>query len=203
MPSGPSTQAKVSQRPRGAVDRLWPLYGAIVLLAAVLPHLQSLGFDFVWDDKAMIGPELQIREPGDLVRLWNTPFDTLVRDPIPHNTYFRPLSILSLALDRTVYGSNPGGFHLTNLVAYALACILLWLFAWELSGRAGLAALGTAVFALHPTHPESVDFIAGRTDVICGLFVFASLWAAARWGPRLRNDWLKLWPAAALLFLGL
>ena len=196
MPSRQSTQAQVSQR-------FSPLYGAMVLLAAVLPHIQSLGFDFVWDDKVMIGPQLQIWGPGDLVRLWNTPFDTLLRDPLLHNAYFRPISILSLALDRALYSSSAQGFHLTNLVAYALACLFLWLFAWELSGRAGLAALGTCVFALHPTHPESVDFIAGRTDVICGVFVFASLWVAARWGPRIQNDWLKLAPASALLLLGL
>src|SRR5258705_955967 len=199
MPSAPSTQAKVSHTPRG----LWPLYGALVLLAAVLPHLPSLSYDFVWDDKVMIGPQLDLHGPADVARLWATPFDTLLRDPLLHNTYFRPISILSLALDRAIYNSSAAGFHFTNLVAYALACLFLWLFAWELSGRAGLAALGTCVYALHPTHPESVDFIAGRTDVICGLFVFASLWAAARWGPPIRNAALKLAPAAAVRVLAL
>src|SRR5882672_8650816 len=198
MPHSTSAQPKISQRsPR------WPLLAAAVLLAAVLPHLKSLDYGFVWDDQVMIGPQLALQGPADLVRLWNTPFDTLLRDPLLHNTYFRPVSILSLAADRALYGSGASGFHLTNLACYALACLFLWLFAWELSGQPWLAAAGTCVYALHPIHPESVDFIAGRTDLLCGLFLFASLWAAARWGPRTRSLWLKLWPASIFLLLSL
>jgi tetratricopeptide (TPR) repeat protein len=151
----------------------------------------------------MIGPALDITGPSDLLRLWQIPFDTLLRDPLLHNAYFRPLSVLSLALDRAVYGSNPAGFHVTNLVAYAAACLFLWLFAWELTARPALSAAGAIVFALHPAHPESVDFIAGRTDVICGVFLFASLWAAARWGLRIRRPAWKLLPSALLLLLAL
>src|SRR5439155_819575 len=73
---------------------------------------------------------------------------------------------------------------------------------WSLlAGLVLLAAAGACVFALHPTHPESVDFIAGRTDLLSGAFLFATLWAAARWGPRIRNAWLKLWPSSIFLLL--
>jgi tetratricopeptide (TPR) repeat protein len=186
-----------------AWGRRWPILAGIVLLAALLPHLRSLGYGFVWDDQVMIGPQLDLGGLGDLARLWGTPFDSLLRDPLLHNTYFRPVSILSLAVDRAVYASSPEGFHLTNLILYGAGCIFLWLFAWELSGQPVLAAAGTCVFALHPTHPESVDFIAGRTDLLCGLFLFASLWAAARYGPRISDVWRKLVPSAALLLLAL
>ncbi|TMQ48528.1 MAG: tetratricopeptide repeat protein [Candidatus Eisenbacteria bacterium] len=218
MPPARAAQDKASQAPRPvpsgaqAVDRkpsrpgttpLWPLFALLVILAALVPHLKTLDYDFVWDDKVMIGPVLDLSGPADLVRLWSTPFDSLLRDPVLHNTYFRPVTLLSLALDRAIYGSQPAGFHLTNLVAFAAACLFLWLLAWELSGTPGLAALGAVVFALHPTHPESVDFIAGRTDVISGAFLFASLWAAARWGPRSRNWFLALLPSSVLLLLAL
>ncbi len=184
-------------------DKFWPLLALLVILAAVLPNLASLEFDFVWDDKVMIGPELKFDGPADLVRIWRTPFDSLLRDPVLHNVYFRPATLLSLAFDRAAWGMSPAGFHATNLIWYALACVFLWLLAWELSGRPFLSAAGACVFALHPTHPESVDFIAGRTDVICGAFLFASLWAAARWGPRIGGATRKLLPAALLLLLAL
>ena len=96
MSSRRPAQPTPSQRSR------WPLLAAIVLLAAVLPHLQSLGYGFVWDDQVMIGPQLDLTGPGDLIRLWRTPFDSLLRDPLLHNTYFRPVSILSLAADRAL-----------------------------------------------------------------------------------------------------
>ncbi len=164
---------------------------------------KSTGYDFVWDDKVLIGPALDVRGPADLVRLWNTPFDSLLREPVLQQTYFRPVVLFSLALDRSRSGERPEAFHRTNLIWYALACVFLWLFAWELSGRPIAATLGAVLFAVHPTHPESVVFISGRTDVLCGAFLFASLWAAARFGPRIRHAWAKLLPAAALLLVAL
>src|SRR5438874_2447127 len=146
MPPARAAQDKVSQAPRP--PRSWPVLAFLVILAALLPHLKSLDYDFVWDDKVMIGPALNVAGPADLVRLWRTPFDSLLRDPVLHNTYFRPVTLLSLALDRALYGSQPSGYHLTNLIAYAAACLFLWLFAWALTGKPGLAALGAAVFAL-------------------------------------------------------
>src|SRR5256885_4398459 len=105
MPPARAAQDKASQAPRPvpsgaqAADRkpsrpgatpLWPLYALLVILAALVPHLKTLDYDFVWDDKVMIGPVLDLSGPADLVRLWSTPFDSLLRDPVLHDTYFRP-----------------------------------------------------------------------------------------------------------------
>jgi tetratricopeptide (TPR) repeat protein len=114
-------------------------------------------------------------------------------------TYFRPATLFSLALDHALSPGNPRLFHVTNVLLYAASCLFLWLFAWELSGRPVAAAAGTVLFALHPAHPESVAFISGRTDVLGGLFLFASLWAAIRFGPRIRAASWKLLPSALLL----
>ncbi|HSQ59420.1 MAG TPA: tetratricopeptide repeat protein, partial [Acidobacteriota bacterium] len=75
--------------------------------------------------------------------------------------------------------------------------------ALQASGRPVAAALGAVLFALHPAHPESVAFISGRTDVLSALFLFASLWAAVRFGPEIRDPLRKLLPAAILLLPGL
>src|SRR2546428_609103 len=77
MGSRQSTQAKISQTSRTSGGRggggearagrrtpLWPLLAALVLLAAVLPHLPSLQYGFVWDDKFMIGPQIDLTGPA-------------------------------------------------------------------------------------------------------------------------------------------
>ncbi|HEY6572430.1 MAG TPA: hypothetical protein VI198_03855, partial [Candidatus Eisenbacteria bacterium] len=183
--------------------RLLVLLALLVLAAAVLPYARTLDYQFVWDDTFIIGPQLDVKGPPDVVRLWTTPFDVFLKDEALTRTYFRPAVLYSLALDRAYSGENPRGFHLTNLLFYAAACFFLWLFAWQLSGRPVAAALGAALYALHPTHPESVAFISGRTDVQSALFLFAALWAAVRFGPTIRDPWMKLAPAAALLLPGL
>jgi len=207
MPARP--QAKKPQRsPAGGGRAPSPPWrglflGAVILASALLPNWKSLDYGFVWDDPFVIGPHLDVKGWSDVVELWNTPFDFLLHDQQMKRNFFRPVTFLSLAADRAAWGESPRGFHAQNLLWYALTCLFLWLLAWELSGRPLAATAGAVLFALHPAHPESVCFIAGRTDVIAGAFLFASLWAAARLGPRIRSPWRKLAPAALLLLPGL
>lgn len=188
-----------------ATTPVWlaPLLAAVVLLCALAPNWKAVGYDFVWDDPFLIGPHLAVKAWGDVGRLWNQPFDLLLKDQEFQRTYFRPATLFSLAFDWATSGENPRGYHAQNLFWYGLGCLFLWLLAWEISGRPIAAAAGTVLFALHPTHPESVCFIAGRTDLLAGAFLFASLWAAARFGPTIRSPWLKLVPATLLLLPGL
>ncbi len=179
------------------------LLAALLVAAALVPYARTLDYEFVWDDAYVIGPVLDVHGPADLGRLWALPFDQLLKDEVMTRNYFRPAVLYSLALDRAWSGENPRGFHLTNIVLYAATCVFLWLFAWQLSGRPLASWLGAVIFALHPAHPESVAFIAGRTDVLAALFLFAALWAAVRYGPTIRKDAWKLGPAALLLLPGL
>jgi len=179
------------------------ILGAIVVLAAFLPYARSIGYDFVWDDRYLVGPHLDIHGPADVARLGTTPFDVYLQTQTSQHTYFRPATVYSLALDRALWKDDPRGYHAQNLVWYVLACLALWLLAWEISGRPLAATAGAVLFALHPTHPESAAFISGRTDLIAGAFLFAALWAAARYGPGIRSPWMKLAPAALLLLPGL
>ena len=179
------------------------LFGAIVLAAALVPSWKSLGYDFVWDDAYVIGPQLEVHGVHGLVELWNTPFDLRLKDQALGYAYFRPVTLLSLALDRARSGESPRAFHAQNLFWYAAACLFLWLFAWEISGFPLAATAGTVLYALHPTHPESVCFVSGRTDLLAGAFLFAALWVAARFGPGIRSDWKKLVPASLVLLPGL
>lgn len=179
------------------------LLGAIVLAAALVPNWKSLRYEFVWDDAYVVGPQLDVHGWHGLVQLWKTPFDLQLKDQAMGYAYFRPATLLSLAFDRARSRERPRPFHAQNLVWYAAACLFLWLLSWEISGFPLAATAGTVLYALHPTHPESVCFVSGRTDLLAGAFLFAALWVAARFGPRIRSDWMKLVPASLLLLPGL
>ena len=89
--------------------------------------------------------------------------------------YFRPLSSLSLAVDYSIWGPDPFGFHLTNILLHAASSLLVCLLALGLGTSAGVAWVAGLLFAVHPLHTESVAWIAGRTDVLCFLLAGASL----------------------------
>lgn len=86
---------------------------------------------------------------------------------------FLPLRDVSVWLDFAIFGDQWGGHHLTNLILYTLACILFWAVLRQFLSpeRAFLASL---FFALHPTHVESVAWLASRKDVLSLAFVMAA-----------------------------
>lgn len=171
---------------------------ALLLLATALVFLPALGGDFVWDDTLLIGTNSYIR---DLSRLgealthdfWHNPQSLETGVGLPRR-YYRPVVTLAYALQFRVFGEHPAGYHLVNLALH-LGCVVL-AFGW-LRRRLGtrgdegdhrLAALawvmGAALFAVHPSRPESVAWISGSTDLWLGLFALLGLRAWDR-HPRL------------------
>ena len=83
-------------------------------------------------------------------------------------------------LDYQLYGLQPGGHHLTNVLLHAAVAGLLFLVLWRMTGDCWPAAFVAAVFAVHPLRVESVAWVAERKDVLCGLFFMLTL--GAYWG---------------------
>jgi protein O-mannosyl-transferase len=94
---------------------------------------------------------------------------------------WHPLTILSHMLDCELYGLNAHGHHLTNLLFHLANVWLLFEVLRRMTGRMGASALVAALFAIHPTHVESVAWVAERKDVLSGFFFLLTLGAYHRW----------------------
>ncbi len=89
--------------------------------------------------------------------------------------FWHPLTWLSLMFDYQLYGLNPGGYHLTNLILHIFSTLLLfWLF-HRMTGAVWKSAFVAAFFALHPLHVESVAWISERKDVLSAFFWMLTL----------------------------
>ncbi len=100
---------------------------------------------------------------------------------------YRPIASLSIFIDALVGGrTDAWRYHLTNLILYFVCCCLVSLVTLELTGRRGNRLSGAAalwaglLFAVYPLHPESVAWIIGRVDVLCGAFYLASVFLFLR-----------------------
>ncbi|MBX3181428.1 MAG: hypothetical protein KIT72_13870 [Polyangiaceae bacterium] len=185
--------------------------GVAALLGVLAVYVQVLGAPFVWDDHHLIAtPEVQ--ELKGLATYFSQPFwsNPELGDA---RAYYRPFTVLSLALDRALHGANPAGFHLTNLVLHLLNGGLLF----ALMRRYQVGALSAAALALawgvSPRLAEAAAWVAGRTDVLAttGVLLALVLWRTAEGGEADRGgeraagqiSWLRRAAALACLALGL
>ncbi len=119
-----------------------------------------------------------------------------------HAANWHPLTTISHMLDCQLYGLNPWGHHLTNVLLHATAAVLLFLALLRLTNAgAGIgdggrdqrsqlqvstlnvwpSAFVAALFAIHPLRVESVVWISERKDVLSGVFFMLTLLAYPRY----------------------
>jgi Flp pilus assembly protein TadD len=143
----------------------------------VVPFLPALGNGFVWDDDENLVTNPAYRGLGWPQLRWML---TTV-----HVGHFIPVTWVSFALDYLVWGMNPLGYHLTNLLLHAANAVLLALVARRLLAKAAPGLSGPAreagsllaalFFAVHPLRAESVAWVTERRDVLSGLCFLATV----------------------------
>lgn len=108
---------------------------------------------------------------------------------------WHPLTLLSHMLDCELFGMDPLGHHLTSLLLHAASVVLLFEALRRMTASTWRSAAVAALFALHPTHVESVAWIAERKDVLSGFFWMLTLLA---WERYVRQPSPKRYAAVAL-----
>src|SRR5438132_10469409 len=98
-----------------------------------------------------------------------------------HATNWHPLTTISHMLDCQLYGLQPWGHHLTNILLQAAAAIVLFLALRNLTDDSWPSLFVAAIFAVHPLRVESVAWVSERKDVLSGVFFMLTLWAYARY----------------------
>ncbi|MCP5066705.1 MAG: tetratricopeptide repeat protein [bacterium] len=99
----------------------------------------------------------------------------------PYSANWIPLTSLSIALDNALYGTNPAGIHVTNVVLHGAGAALLFLALVGMTRHWVASLFVAAVFVVHPIHVESVAWASERKDVLAGFFWMATLVAYARY----------------------
>ena len=142
-----------------------------VTLATFLPAVRC-GF-------VNLDDEQYIRHPLVLDGLSIGGISRSCTDVVFHN--WAPLTILSYALDTTLFGPGPSGYHLTNVVLHTAAVTMLFMAFARMTGRPTLAAAAMLLFAVHPLRVESVAWVAERKDVLSMAFFAGALLAYERY----------------------
>jgi tetratricopeptide (TPR) repeat protein len=162
------------------------LAGLLLVALTLAAYLPALHAGFIWDDDAYVTANRTLRSLAGLRRIWLEP------GAVPQ---YYPLTFTSLWLDYHLWGLQPFGYHLVNVLLHALAALLVWRVLRRLHVPG--AWLAAAVFALHPMQVESVAWVTERKNVLSAVCALGALLVYLRgsdppsdltpWPPSLRG----------------
>jgi protein O-mannosyl-transferase len=190
-------------------QRLYRLFPASIALLTLIVFLPALRNDFVnWDDEMNFLFNESYRGLGWDQLHWMWTSHLMGR--------YIPLTWMTLGLDYSIWGMEPLGYHLTNILWHTANAVMFYYLALALLRRAipessvemrsripWGACFAALIFALHPLRAESVAWITERRDVVSGLFYLLAILVYVR---GVRNGVLQrkfYWACFAFFVLGI
>ncbi len=167
----------------------------IVATLATAVYLNALPGAFQYDDFHHIVDNPSIRNLSN----WKQWFTDPGAFSVSRAPMYRPLTLMSLALNYKIGSDNPQGYLILNIVLHGLCTGLVFLLLSALLRDSQAALLAALIFAVHPLQSETVNYINCRSSLLCSLFYLSSLLCIIKASTR-AGVWLPWVLAAGLLF---
>jgi hypothetical protein len=192
--------------------RLVGLGAASIVLATIYVYWPQLGFYFTDVDTFALIATSKFETFDEFTSVLSSP---MMDGQLTNALFYRPFSSMTWASDHMIWGANPLGYHLTDLLIHTgtslvLFSLMLGIARWHepslqraggriTQGRAE-ALVASLLFAIHPVAMETVPAIARRPDLLFGLFQLLTLLSVYRC--LLEPRWWNLVAAALFCVLG-
>ncbi|HTO87390.1 MAG TPA: hypothetical protein VMR54_07655 [Thermoanaerobaculia bacterium] len=166
----------------------------LLIAACLIPFANGLSGDFTYDDKAIVRDNARVHSPSMAGQIFETSYFGGSRGS---GTAYRPLLLLSYAVQWWIHGKRVVLFHAVNVLLHGAATFLLWAL-WRRLRIPGPASYTAALlFAVHPIHVEAVTSLVGRGETQSAVLSLAYLHCAlSLWEHRRRR---ALWISAGVL----
>ncbi|MCC7262723.1 MAG: tetratricopeptide repeat protein [Candidatus Latescibacteria bacterium] len=161
------------------------LLAGLVLLA----YANSLQGSFHYDDFHSLLNNPHLRRLGEIPRFFADP-GSFSADP--EKAMYRPVLLVSYALNYAAGQYGPLGYHLVNRALHLGCALLVWRVGLQAGANPTGAWAAALLFGLHPLATEPVNYISSRSESLAALWYLASL-----------SLFLGRWPGWALLCFGL
>lgn len=198
---------KKSVRPDRALvipTGFWKKNKLPALLLFLLPflfYLRTLNYEFVLDDQIVLTDNTFTKKGVD--GIWEIMTTESMQGyfgeqkNLVSGARYRPLSIVSFAMEYEFAGLNSAVSHFNNILLYSLLGLLIFRVLSIIipAGQSplffSLSFLATLLFVLHPLHVEVVANVKGRDEILGMIGSFAALYFALRYvaGTESRKNW--------------
>jgi cytochrome c-type biogenesis protein CcmH/NrfG len=140
----------------------------ILLFVVAVVYGRLLGYDFIinGDDNLYVLDNPTIRGFS-----WGH-----IRDAFRPGTIgqYNPLALLSFMVDFELWGINPTGYHLTNILVHVANGLLIYHLLMRLYGERLLCLVASILFLFHPVQLESVAWVSERKGLLSMFFMLVS-----------------------------
>jgi protein O-mannosyl-transferase len=159
---------------------------ALVVAALFVAYWPALHGSFLWDDDAHV-TQPQLRSIQGLSRIWFDLGTTQQYCPLLHSAFW---------LQWQLWGDNPFGYHIVNLLLHSAAAILVYLNLRKLAIPGAWFAM--AIFAVHPVMVESVAWVSEQKNTLSAVFYLSSMLSYLHFDQSRRRSY---YVAALVLFI--
>ena len=163
---------------------------AVIFLLAIVLYFQTRSFDYVLDDNILIVKNkfTQKGVAGIPEILGNETFKGHLGDQkeLVEGGRYRPLSMITFAIEKTITGGNAAFSHLVNVLLYAITGIFLYrvlllLFPQSKKQFINVPFAAAALFIVHPLHVEVVANVKGRDEIFAFIAELGILYYSLKW----------------------
>jgi tetratricopeptide (TPR) repeat protein len=150
-----------------------------LVAACLVVFANTLGGDFVYDDTRQIVRNVLIQDNSLIWKALASDVWAFKGDgSLAASNYWRPTFTLWNIICFRLFGMDPVGWHVANILLHTGVCVLAYCLLRRWAFSAAIAFTIALIFAVHPVHVESVAWIAGSPDLLFALFFLGSLWFA-------------------------
>jgi protein O-mannosyl-transferase len=145
-------------------------YFPLVIIAAVLiVYLQTFFFKLIFLDDYYI-----VYERNANVAFFSKLGEAFSTNYLG-NHYYRPLTVVSFIINSVLSGTHPQVYHITNVFLHAITSVMVFLLMRKLNYAGVVSLFAALMFAVTPIQVNAVGWIAGRADLLAGLFSACAL----------------------------
>ena len=167
--SNPAPERPSAATPAAVNFPAW-LVAALLLLVTVVLYWPATQCDFInYDDDVFIteNPHIQSGLTWSGLK-W-------AFSNVEQAAYWAPVMWLSHQLACQLFGLNPWGHHLINVLLHAINTVLVFLLLRSLTGAFWRSVMVAVLFGWHPLRVESVAWVTERKDVLSTFFGLLAL----------------------------
>jgi tetratricopeptide (TPR) repeat protein len=191
------------------MEKKWiPIFLLIVVVFAF--YANTISHNYALDDKMVIqNNEFTQQGISGIGKILTTDMMAGMfgeKSQIVQGGRYRPLSMITFAIEQSLFGGNPHISHFINILLYGLLVLLIYrvlqkLFPENKDMIWSVPFIAALLYAAHPIHTEIVANIKGRDEILAMIGAFAAFWFAIRYVETRKI--MPLFLSLLCLFLGL